>query len=105
MCNAQCLRWATTPNQKNEHMTAWNRLKLIMLAARGSHPPKGTSSRRFHEQSTTAMPLAAMSSLSWHETHALPTGLRIMPGKGTPSRSSSTTCSLAAQILCHNSCL
>ena len=54
--------------------------------------PKGTSSRRFQEQSTTARPLALMSSWSWHDTHALPMGLRITPGKGIPSRSSRTTC-------------
>lgn len=53
--------------------------------------PKGTWSSLFQEQSTTASPLAPISSLSSFDTQHLPLGLKITPGKGTPSRSSETT--------------
>lgn len=38
---------------------------------------KGTSSRRAHEQSTTAKPFLTINSRSCIETHCVPTGLKI----------------------------
>lgn len=63
--------------------------------------PKGTSSKRFQEQSTTAMPLSAISSASCLETQLLPLGLRMMPGNVTPSLSSSIRPSLASREPVH----
>lgn len=52
------------------------------------HCPKGTSSRRFHEQSTTERPRARISSRSSQDTGARPTGVRQTPGWPAPNRNS-----------------